>query len=111
MLAVAGGAIKWLHGLANGREAALTKREIEYRDNIERQIADLTRRLARVERSNGVLLGVVHVWIDEIPHDSPSLPGITAQLRSAFPVTEDMPPEFTQLIMRLDGKQSRGARP
>jgi hypothetical protein len=110
MLAVAGGAVKWLFGLASGREASLNQREKDYRERIEAQVAGLEARLNRVERAYGVVVGVVHVWIDEIDHNSPSLPAIAAQLKLAFPVASDMPPELLNLVSRLDVKQKKAAR-
>lgn len=111
LLGVAGGGIRWLtnswFGRSDKREADLTMREKQYRDKIEGQVAGLEARLNRMERAYGVVVGIVHVWIDEIPHDSPSLAAVSAQLRMAFPASTEMPADLLNLVARLDNKKAR----
>lgn len=103
LLAVLGAGIKWLFDQAkgDGREADLSKRELAYRQQMEA-------RLSRIERSHGVLLGVVHVIVDEINRldpDSPAIPIVAAQLQAAFPTPEDMPADLLALMGRLAARK------
>ncbi|ASP30747.1 hypothetical protein CHH26_11300 [Qipengyuania flava] len=105
LLAVLGAGIKWLFDQAkgSGREADLSKREMAYRQQMEV-------RLSRIERSHGVLLGAVHVIVDEIKRldpDSPALPLVAAQLGAAFPEPEDMPSDLLALMGRLSASRRK----
>jgi hypothetical protein len=113
LLGVLGGGARWLaaswFGRADKREADVTMRESLYREKIEKRLATVEERADRIERAYGVVVGICHVWLEEIPHNSPSLPAIAAQLKVVFPLPEEMPADLLNLVARLEGKKSRGA--
>lgn len=114
LLAVAGGAVGWFFrtwfGRADKREAELSRRENDYRERIDRQLEDINARFSKLERANTVLIGVVHVIIDDLEPESGTLDAITALLRDAYPSTEDTPADLLNLTARLDAKTKRRKR-
>lgn len=107
LLGVVGAGLKYLltrwFGREGEREAELSRREKDWMHGVEA-------RLNKIEKAYGVVVGIVHVWIDEIGHDSPSLPVIAAQLKEAFPVDEEIPTELRNLVLRLETKQRQAPR-
>lgn len=85
------------------REESLLKREREWQAAVES-------RLAKVEKAYGVVVGVVHVIVDDLEPEHASLGSIRALLKDAFPAVEETPEELLTLIARLDVKERRGRR-
>jgi hypothetical protein len=73
-------------------------------------MATVEARLAKVERAYGVVVGVVHVIVDDLEPGHSSFLPIRDLLKAAFPVTEETPPELLNLIARLDAKDAREKR-
>lgn len=97
-------------GQAGKRETDLSRREKDYQERIDAQLSQIEQRFARLERANTVLVGVVHVIIDDLEPESSTLDAITALLRNAYPVPDDAPADLLNLTARLDAKTRRRKR-
>lgn len=113
LVALGGGAgfvVKTWFGRTDKREAELTRREQDYQERIDKQLAEMEARLARNERANVVLIGVMHVIIDDLEPENSTLQAITKLLKDAYPLTEDTPADLLNLTARLDAKTQRMRR-
>lgn len=114
LLGVLGAGLKYVldqwSGRGDKREADITMRERSYRDKIEQRLALVEEKAERMERAYGLVVGIVHVWIDEIDPEHPSLAAFSVQLKMAFPVPADMPNELVNLVTRLDAKGKGGRK-
>jgi hypothetical protein len=106
----AGFIVKTWFGRTDKREADLSQREKDYQARTDKQLADFEKRFAIIERVNVVLVGMVHVIIDEIEPESSALEAITRLLKEAYPVPEHTPAELLNLTARLDAKTKRKRR-
>lgn len=122
VLAAAGKGLAWLLNWNNERteakqkrldawEESLARREREYREGIETELAELKGEMMRLRTQQGALsFSLLEVAIAHRNKDpeSPALARAAAALKQAFPPEFGFPPEIAELIHALETKVSEG---